>query len=370
MKEINIGKVLITKRKEKGITQDELASYIGVSKASVSKWETGQSYPDITFLPQLATYFNISIDDLIGYTPQMNREEIRKLYRRLADKFVAEPFAQVYGECEKIIKKYYACFPLLLQMSILYLNHYMLAEEEKKTQILEQALHLCQRAKNESDDILISKEAAMMEGVCLLTLNRPAEVLELFGETLRPIAQETETIAQAHLFMGNMEKANVATQVSIYQHMLIFIGASLQLFTMSFQEPDRAEMILHRIWGVADLFQIKDLHPNTMAMICLTGAQFYCGQGETEKALSMLDEYVAVCKSFFPAELHGDKFFNSIDEWLQNELDLGSQVPRSEEAIKKSLIQSVVENPAYAPLSEMPEFKAIIARIKTILGGN
>lgn len=43
MKEINIGKMIITKRKEKGITQDELAAYMGVSKASVSKWETGVS---------------------------------------------------------------------------------------------------------------------------------------------------------------------------------------------------------------------------------------------------------------------------------------------------------------------------------------
>ena len=369
MKEINIGKVLILKRKEKGITQDELASYIGVSKASVSKWETGQSYPDITFLPQLATYFNISIDDLIGYTPQMEREEIRKLYRRLADKFVAEPFTQVYEECEKIIKKYYACFPLLLQMSGLYLNHYMLAEGEKQTQVLEEALQLCQRVKSESNDVLVSKDAAMMEGVCLLTLNRPAEVLELFGETLRPIAQETETIAQAHLFMGNIEKAKVATQVSIYQHMIIFIGACLQLFNISTDDPERAKEIFYRIQGVAELFHIKELHPNTMALICLTGAQFYCSQGESKKALSLLEEYVSVCKSFFPAYLHGDEFFDSIDEWLQNELDLGSQAPRGEEAIKKSLIQSIEENPAFAPLSKMPEFKAIVSRIKTILGG-
>ena len=48
MKEINVGKMIILKRKEKKITQDELAKYIGVSKAAISKWETGQSYPDIT----------------------------------------------------------------------------------------------------------------------------------------------------------------------------------------------------------------------------------------------------------------------------------------------------------------------------------
>ncbi len=87
MKEINIGKIIVTKRREKGLTQEDLAAYIGVSKASVSKWETGQSYPDITFLPQLSAYFNISIDDLMGYSPQMTPVDIKTLYHRLADDF-------------------------------------------------------------------------------------------------------------------------------------------------------------------------------------------------------------------------------------------------------------------------------------------
>lgn len=43
MKEINLGRVLIENRHKRGITQDELAAYMGVSKAAVSKWETGDS---------------------------------------------------------------------------------------------------------------------------------------------------------------------------------------------------------------------------------------------------------------------------------------------------------------------------------------
>jgi transcriptional regulator with XRE-family HTH domain len=76
MKKLNLGKSIIQKRKEKGITQEKLAEYMGVSKAAVSKWESGQSYPDILLLPELATYFNISVDELLGYSPQMSREEI------------------------------------------------------------------------------------------------------------------------------------------------------------------------------------------------------------------------------------------------------------------------------------------------------
>lgn len=76
MKEINTAKMIMTKRKEKKITQDELAQYIGVSKADISKWETGQSYPDITLLPILPSYFDVSIDELIGYESQMVKEDI------------------------------------------------------------------------------------------------------------------------------------------------------------------------------------------------------------------------------------------------------------------------------------------------------
>lgn len=61
MKEINLGRILIENRHKRGITQEELAEYIGVSKAAVSKWEIGMTYPDISLLPRLASYFNISI---------------------------------------------------------------------------------------------------------------------------------------------------------------------------------------------------------------------------------------------------------------------------------------------------------------------
>ena len=105
MKEINIAQVLVKKRKEKGVTQEALADYIGVSKASVSKWETGQSYPDVAFLPQLAAYFNISVDELIDYHPQMTKADIKKLYLRLSADFTTKPFAEVQAETNRIVKK-------------------------------------------------------------------------------------------------------------------------------------------------------------------------------------------------------------------------------------------------------------------------
>lgn len=64
---LNISPFIKKKRKELNLTQDELAEKLGVTKASVSKWELARSYPDITLLPSIAEIFNCSVDELLGY---------------------------------------------------------------------------------------------------------------------------------------------------------------------------------------------------------------------------------------------------------------------------------------------------------------
>lgn len=53
-------------RKLKGVTQVELAEYLGVSFQAVSKWENGTSMPDIEMLPLLSRYFKVSVDEILG----------------------------------------------------------------------------------------------------------------------------------------------------------------------------------------------------------------------------------------------------------------------------------------------------------------
>jgi len=53
-------------RRDRGNTQQELAEYLFVSKQAVSKWECGKGYPDITLLPNIAAYYDVSIITLLG----------------------------------------------------------------------------------------------------------------------------------------------------------------------------------------------------------------------------------------------------------------------------------------------------------------
>ena len=63
--DILIGKNIKQLRTDKGITQEQLSEAMGVSCAAVSKWERGETYPDITLLQPLAYYFGVTLDTLM-----------------------------------------------------------------------------------------------------------------------------------------------------------------------------------------------------------------------------------------------------------------------------------------------------------------
>ncbi|MBQ2487986.1 MAG: helix-turn-helix transcriptional regulator, partial [Ruminococcus sp.] len=52
-------------RKSKGLTQEELAKELYVSRTAISKWESGRGYPNIDSLKEISRYFSVSIDELI-----------------------------------------------------------------------------------------------------------------------------------------------------------------------------------------------------------------------------------------------------------------------------------------------------------------
>ena len=64
---IKIGANIKKLRTENNITQDALATAIGVTPQAVSRWESEGGYPDIELLPALADFFSVSVDELIGY---------------------------------------------------------------------------------------------------------------------------------------------------------------------------------------------------------------------------------------------------------------------------------------------------------------
>lgn len=91
MNEATIGKRIAALRRERGLTQSELAETLGVSAQAVSKWETDTAYPDITLLPTLADELGTMVDGILGqdvvaetrYVPAEERKSFDELVMRI-----------------------------------------------------------------------------------------------------------------------------------------------------------------------------------------------------------------------------------------------------------------------------------------------
>ena len=362
MNEINIGKNITKFRRSKGITQDELASYIGVSKSSVSKWENSITYPDIMLLPQLATLFNISLDELMGYEPQLIKEDIQKIYFELAQEFAQNDSNEVLKKCEEYIKKYYSCFEFLKQMVVLYLNHHMLFKNKGK--ILNRARELCIRIREESDNPQLIKEAISLESLSLIMANKPSEVLEILGEDVKVFSQDAELISMSFQLLGNINKASEITQICMYQHLIGMVGNIAQQIMLNINNLDVVEECFKRGLGICELFKLDEIHPNVAVNLYLATAQGYAINKENEKALELIQKYTDVCiKNIYDFKLRGDEFFDKIENWLK-ELDLGVNAPRSQQLIKQSVISSVKDNPVFAGLKDEYKFKSCVLALE------
>lgn len=79
---INLKKKLRTLRQQKKITQETLANHLGITPQSVGKWERGEGLPDITLLPQIAFYFNVTVDELLCVDQSRVEEAICEYQRQ------------------------------------------------------------------------------------------------------------------------------------------------------------------------------------------------------------------------------------------------------------------------------------------------
>ena len=90
---MNLGTKIRELRKKKGLTQEQLANALGLSPQAVSKWEIEASYPDMTLIPVLANFFDVSLDVLFDFDITKKQQKI--------DEILDEAGRYFWGNLEK-----------------------------------------------------------------------------------------------------------------------------------------------------------------------------------------------------------------------------------------------------------------------------
>lgn len=341
-----------------------MANFIGVTKASVSKWETKQSLPDVLLLPQLAAYFGVTIDELLGYELQLSKVQIEKVYEDFAVDFAEKPFEEVMEQSRKLVKKYYSCYPFLFRMCCLWLNHFMLADTQvRRAEILTELSELCCRIISNCNEISTCNDAVMLKAVVDLQLGKPQDVIESLEEMLNPehfTGQSEAVLTQAYQLVGESKKANSFTQINMYLHLLSLVGNSTQYLTIHSADFEICEETIGRVEKLIETYNLEKLHPNVAAQFLYQASIVYCIHGKMGEALEKIKRYIVCVVDLLdsvPLILHGDLYFDAIDKWFEeNAMDV--RAPREKKVIFDSAVQSL-NHPVFAVLENEKEYQNI-----------
>ena len=368
MGKLGIGVFIAARRKEKGLTQEELADYLGVSKPAVSKWESGQSYPDITLLPVLAAFFNTTTDALIGYEAQMTKTDIRKLYSRLSSAFAAEPFDKVFTECMEYGKKYHACWGLLYAIAVLLVNHCALAGgPEDAVAVLREASGLLESVEKESGDARLAQDALSLRAYCCLAQGEPSEAIDLLGDEDTQAMSSEVLLAKAYAMKGDRDRARSLLQVYVFKSVTGMLAALTDLMAQYADDMERISDCLALAEKIGGAFELRQLQPHQFFTLHLVAASLYAAGGNREGALGQLEAYTALVTDpdVYPLKLRGSRFFDLLEPYFET-LSFGNAAPRSEKLIKKDMKDAVIKNPAFFCLEQDERYRRLAARLENL----
>lgn len=368
MNKLNLSDNITRLRHEKKLTQEELADFMGVTKASVSKWEKGINTPDLLLLPQLAAYFDVTVDELIGYEARLSGEQIRRKYAELSKDFAALPFSDAIEKVRALAHKYYACYPFLLQLSVLYWNHYMLAETaEEGRALLQEAVGWCDRILENCSDVGVCSDAVVLKAGLQIQLGKAAEAIEALEPSANPVrlaGQNRALLVQAYQLAGDAEKARSYAQAKQYLDLLELIGDAVLALSLNAEDMEQCEETIRRITGVMELYHLEALHPNVAAQFLFQSAVVCAVNGRDAEALAALSRFEKCVDRLQAAEeirLHGDEYFDRLDDWIDR-LPLGSMAPRDKSFIRQNL-QVSLSHPAFDSIREQEEFQRLVRRL-------
>jgi len=128
-------------RKQRGLTQEQLAEVLGVSAGAVYKWESKSSLPELKLIMEMADFFDVSVDMLLGY--QMKDNRLGATVHRLWEASNSRDY-EMLSEAEKAIRKYPHSFEVVFTAAHVY---YTFGAETKKEPWLRRAIELLQKSK-------------------------------------------------------------------------------------------------------------------------------------------------------------------------------------------------------------------------------
>ena len=337
-------------RRDRDLTQEELAGFLGISYQAISKWERDEGYPDITMLPVLANYFGVTVDALIG-NDVTSREEQIQFY---INEYDCLRLNHKRDEAVELAEKAYREYPYDWGIIDIYLRSLTRGYSEIPKDKMPELRSLCKMVVDKCPDAKIQMHAIYS----MLFAEDDDNVEEWFARVPGTYDfTEWERREDRYLERGQMEKFRHQRQKNMMQ---LFQYLHEKLGTVN-KTPEEALLAnRHRIALIDSLFTGNNAlcmrHLYASDHMNLAGALF--ALGNKEDGYTALSKAIDCFEEWFTASQKEQQYIGIFDTLVQP-------------AARRTTPATVLKNfegerrlPRFDAVAEEERYKILIERIK------
>ncbi|WP_434296546.1 helix-turn-helix domain-containing protein [Clostridium sporogenes] len=362
MEKLLIGEVIYRLRKEKAITQEQLANFIGVSTAAVSKWESGTSYPDITLLPVIAIFFNVTIDTLLNFKIELSDEEVMALFSECEKLFSSGELGKAIDKSKKYIIKYPSSYYLKLRIGCLFTMYsWKSIVEEKSMKMIKYSIKLYEDIAKNCTKIELVEQSLFQLGALYPLAGEEDKAIEALNKINKSELDPNVLLASIYMEKNELKKAREMMQSKLYKSINDITFACLGLAN-SYMKDEKNLYMIEKYYNLS--INIKKVFSTDgdsilgLSMEYLNFAQMYLKFKDSKKAIDMLHKMVEDV-----AEHDINESENFRDIWCFNE------IPKGKKTITMNLYENIFkifEAPEFDLIRENKEFIDIINDLKNL----
>ena len=343
---MEIGSVIREKRTAQGLPQEQVATALGVSAPAVSKWERGESFPEITLLPALARLLGTDLNGLLSFQQEMGREEIAAFLGRLVQAAEEGPQA-AFALARAQVGQFPRCDSLARNVALTLEGVLTMAGREGSVEEREWIQALYRQAAESRDQAVACQAQAMLFGRAMEEGDfAQAEALldRLPPQPLYDRAQMEARLAQAK---GDGDRAGQLLEHQLLQQASGAQTTLLALLELAGREGRRGDLAPLADKAVA-LGQLLELAPYGGWSVRLQQA---CLTRDTDAALAALAGLLGSLET----------------PWPGGTSPLCRHLPRKDGAVLGAKLRPGIlreladpDNPTYAFLRSDPRFWALV----------
>lgn len=348
--------VIYERRRAMGLTQEQVAEYLGVTAPAVHKWEKGLTYPDIALIPKLTRLLKTDLNTLFCYKETMTQQEIQQFQEEVAKRMQADGIETGFAMAEEKIQEYPDCAALLEGMAQLMQGSILLKDipQSEKETYQPRITAWYERAMN-CGDVQIKNRAGYMTAFLYTQrgeLEKAKQILENLPEP--DVLNKHILLADVYLKQKDTQEAAKLLEKTLLQMAQSLLGVLWRLTDLELAN-DKIENAKQIAWKAKEVAQALDM----WGYIRLIGMEEVARKTKNvQESLLLLKQMLEEAQK--PFRMHASVLYDSLYPETEKEVQISDR-------LLPPLLSMLESDPEYDFLRNETEFERLLEKCRQSL---